>query len=502
MGEHRTIGAKTLVAALGDDRAGAGFRSLAAGIAAAIERGDLPVGARLPSERALSTAAGCSRGTVVAAYEVLRGQGLVLRRTGSGTWVRRAADNMAPGRAAGSEEHAAAVRARRLTARVLGPGDDDLVDLGLSALAEPWELDDPMLRVTAADLAAVSPRHGYVPSGIDELRTAVAARYAAQGLATDAEQVTITHGAQNALALSAELLVHPGDVVVVEQPTFPGAIDVLARAGARLVTVPVDAGGTDVEALARVLERRDVRAVYLVPTCHSATGATTTVARRREIAGLVDAAGCWLIEDETLAPLHLDGPVPPSVTSFVRSVRSVTIASLAKEVWAGVRVGWIRTDPTTTEHLARLRAAVDLGTSVAGQLVALRCLDGIDQRTERLRAVLSRARRDALRARRRAAARLDVGPAVGRVVAVVPAARRRRGRPGPTGTRVGCLGPARQFGRGRRSLRRLRPALVRRVGGSSAHGRRPVGRRVARRWSRRSLVNRAAVPADGPDLRP
>ena len=388
-GGRSTIGPRTLVAAVGDDVAGGGFRALAAGVAAAIERGDLPVGARLPSERALSTAAGCSRGTVVAAYEVLRGQGLVLRRTGSGTWVRRPPDgHVAPGASVGSEEHAAAVRARRLTARVLGPGPDDIVDLGLSALAEPWELDDAMLRVTAADLAAVSPRHGYAPSGIDELRVAVAARETARGLATGADQLTITHGAQHALALSVELLVHPGDVVVVEQPTFPGAIDVLARAGARLVTVPVDAGGTDVDALARVLARGDVRAVYLVPTCNSATGATTTGARRREIAALVDAAGCWLIEDEALAPLHVDGP-PPSVSSQVRSGRTITIGSLAKEVWAGVRVGWIRTDATTTEHLARLRAALDLGASVPGQLVALHCLDGLEERTARLRTELS-----------------------------------------------------------------------------------------------------------------
>ncbi len=389
-GERRSIGARTLVAAIGDEAAGAGFRSLAAAVAAAIERGDLPVGARLPSERALSSAAGCSRGTVVAAYEVLRGQGLVLRRTGSGTWVRRPPDgSVAPAVDVGSEEHAAAVRARRLTARVLGPGTDDLIDLGLSALAEPWELDDDLLRVTAADVARVTPRHGYAPSGIGDLRDAVAARYDARGVATGAEHVTITHGAQNALASIVELLVHPGDVVAVEQPTFPGAIDVLARAGARLVTVPVDAGGTDVDGLARVLSRGDVRAVYLVPTCNSATGATTTAARRREIAALVDSAGCWLIEDEALAPLHLDGP-PPSVASQMRSGRAVTIGSLAKQVWAGVRVGWIRSDATTTEHLARLRAAVDLGGSVVGQLVALRCLEGLDDRTARLRSELSR----------------------------------------------------------------------------------------------------------------
>ena len=392
-GRHSTIGARTLVAAVGADVAGSGFRSLATGIAAAIERGDLPVGARLPSERSLSATAGCSRGTVVAAYEVLRGQGLVLRRTGSGTWVRRSADRLdAPGGTGGasvsSEEHAAAVRARRLTARVLTSRAEDVIDLGLSALHDPWELGASMLRLSPGDLDASAPHHGYAPSGIDPLRAAVAERYSAR-VPTDATQITITHGAQNSLAVATELLVHPGDVVVVEQPTFPGAIDVFARAGARLVTVPVGDGGTDVAALARVLGRGDVRAVFLVPTCHSPTGVTTTASRRREIAELIDAAGCWLIEDEALVPLHFDGPPPPPIAGQVRSGRTVMIGSLSKEVWAGLGVGWIRTDDVTTEHLARLRAAVDLGGSVPGQVVALRCLDGLEDRTERLRAALS-----------------------------------------------------------------------------------------------------------------
>lgn len=400
-----TIGARTLVAAVGADVAGAGFRSLANGIAAAIERGDVPAGARLPSERALSAAASCSRGTVVAAYEVLRTQGLVLRRTGSGTWVRRDAGRLldtAPGgrggaSSVGAAEHAAAVRARRLTARVLSTGPDDLIDLGLSALAEPWELDDRMLELSVDRSTRSAARHGYVPLGIDALREAFAERITARGLITSAEQVAVTHGAQHALALSVELLIHPGDVVVVEQPTFPGAIDLFARAGARLVAVPVDAGGTDVEALSRALDRGGVRAVYLVPTCHSPTGTTTTAARRRAIAALVDAAGCWLIEDDALASLHFDRRPPPPIAASMQSgaARSISIGSLAKEVWAGLGVGWLRADPATIDHLARLRAALDLGGSVPAQLVALNCLDGLDDRTARLRAELSE-RSDAL----------------------------------------------------------------------------------------------------------
>lgn len=382
------IDARTLIAAVGSDVASGGFRSIALGIAGAIERGDLPVGARLPSERSLSEAAGCSRGTVVAAYEVLRGQGLVLRRTGSGTWVRRSAGaymGVAGASAPGSSEHAAGVRARRLTARVLGPRSDDIIDLGLSALTEPWELDRRLLVPDPARWAAAIAGDGYAPSGLEPLRAALAARFSVAGMPTTADQVTVTNGAQHALALATDLLVHPGDVVVVEQPTFPGAIDVLARAGARLVTVPVDAGGVDVAALRRVLGRGDVRLVYLVPTCHSPTGSTLPQQRRREVAAAIDDSDCWLIEDETLAPLHLDGTAPLPIAATSRSGRCLTIGSLSKEIWAGLGVGWLRADAATTADLARWRAADDLGSSLVGQLAAWACFDGLEDRTARLR---------------------------------------------------------------------------------------------------------------------
>lgn len=397
-GRSQTIDARTLLAAVGPEAAGAGFRSIAAGIAGAIERGDLPVGARLPSERSLADAAGCSRGTVVAAYEVLRSDGLVLRRTGSGTWVRRTArrhDGVSGAAAPGSSEHAAAVRARRLTARVIAPRADDLIDLGLSALREPWELDPELLTRAPERWREVTSGDGYAPSGLEPLRAALAARCSDTGLTTTADQVTVTNGAQHALALATDLLVHPGDVVVVEQPTFPGAIDVFARAGARLVTVPVDAGGVDVAALRSVLERSDVRLVYLVPTCQSPTGSTMPSQRRREVAAMIDASDCWLIEDETLAPLHFDGPGPAPVAASSRSGRCLTIGSLSKEIWAGLGVGWLRADATTTADLARWRAADDLGSSAVGQFAGWVCLDGLEERTARLRRELSE-RADAL----------------------------------------------------------------------------------------------------------
>lgn len=380
-GEVR-IGAPTLLALLADGPTvrGQGFRGLAAGIATAIRSGEVPGGSRLPTERALSAAAGISRGSVVAAYDVLREDGLVLRRQGAGTWVR-------PGlvsEPAPSTELAAALRARRLSGRLLRDDDPDLIDLGLSTLQRPWGLDPAWFELDMADLVGAG-RHGYLPDGLPELRAALAEDAGRRGLSADPATVGITHGGLHAISLTARLLVHPGDVVVVESPTFPGAIDAFARAGASFVAVASDSGGAVPEDLERVLRSGRVRAIYLMPGGHSATGSVMGSARRERIAELVERSGAWLIEDETLAPLRFAGPPDPPIGARLPSGRHVVIGSLSKQVWAGLHVGWLHAPRELVARLARLRAADDLGGPVAAQLVALAALDGLDERTAALR---------------------------------------------------------------------------------------------------------------------
>ncbi|MFN7151535.1 MAG: PLP-dependent aminotransferase family protein, partial [Microthrixaceae bacterium] len=186
------------------------------------------------------------------------------------------------------------------------------------------------------------------------------------------------------------LLVRPGDHVVVESPTFPGAIDAFARAGARITSIGTDAGGARLGELATVLAEGDVRVVYTIPTCQSPTGTVMGNARRRELAELVDASAAWSIEDETLAPLCFAGPPPAPAASYARSDRHVVVGSLSKQVWGGLRVGWLCADEVLVERFSRLRAATDLGAPVHAQLVALAALNGLEERTAALRTELER----------------------------------------------------------------------------------------------------------------
>ncbi len=389
MSDDVRISARMLLSTLqgGADATPRGFRPLAGAITAAIRRGDVPAGSRLPTERSLASALGLSRGSVVAAYELLRDDGLVLRRQGSGTWVRADAGPL-PGEP--TAELAAALRARRLTARVIDDGDTGVIDLGLSALEGPWQLDPAWFDVDRAALLEGGRGHGYLPDGVTRLREGFAQDLASRGLAATTSQVALTHGSQHGISVATRLLVRPGDHVVVESPTFPGAIDAFARAGARITSIGTDAGGARLDELAAVLAQGDVRVVYTVPTCQSPTGTVMGSTRRRALAALIDDSSAWSIEDETLAPLHFDGPPPPPVASFARSDRHVVVGSLSKQVWGGLRVGWLWGNDLVVERLVRLRAATDLGAPVHGQLVALAALDGLEARTFELRSELER----------------------------------------------------------------------------------------------------------------
>jgi DNA-binding transcriptional regulator YhcF (GntR family) len=303
------------------------YRRLAAAVLDAVDRGDVPRASRLPAERGAARALGVSRGTVVAAYDLLAEAGLVDRRPGSGTWV---GDGSAP--ELRLHELAAGLRARQLTRQTLAP--DAVVDLALSVLPTPDDLPPEALQLDPDELSRLAHGHGYHPSGLPALRERLAAVHTDLGLPTRADQIVVTLGAQQAIALTARLLVRPGDAVAVESPTYPGAIDVYSRAGARFVTVAGDSAGVDPDDLARAMAGTGARVAYVVPTGHNPRGTVLPDQRRRRVAAVVDAADRWLVEDECLAWCTHGGDGPPrpvAAYGFSRSARSRS--------WPGVACG-------------------------------------------------------------------------------------------------------------------------------------------------------------------
>lgn len=371
-----SISAATLsrVVAGWDSPPGSLYRGLAHAIASAVDRGDIPRGARLPAERPAAAALGVARGTVVAAYDLLRDDHVVERRRGSGTWTVGPA--AAEHRLA---ELAAGLRARQLT-RDTVTRLPSTIDLALSVLPTPTDLPAGAFRVDLDDLATVAHGHGYHPAGLPALRAGIAALHTAHGVPTGPDQIVITQGAQQAVALTARLLVHPGDVVAVESPTYPGAIDAYSRAGARFSTMAGDSAGVRPDEAARVLRTASPRLVYLVPTGQNPRGTVLPDQRRREVARLVgDHGDAWLVEDETHAwtAYEASGPTVP-IAAHGPAGRVLTIGSLSKVLWGGLRLGWIRGPAAVVARIGRLKAAQDLGNDAVSQAVVLALLDRVD----------------------------------------------------------------------------------------------------------------------------
>jgi DNA-binding transcriptional MocR family regulator len=261
----------------------------------------------------------------------------------------------------------------------------DIVDFlgthlpGLGALADRF--------LSADDGPADWAREpGYFPLGLPELRRAIARHLSRGGLPTAEDQVLVTSGAQQAIGLVAALFLRRGDEVALEDPTYLGAIDIFQEVGARLIPIPVGNDGLRLDALRETLGTDRPRLIYAMPTFQNPTGAVLPESGRRRLARLCEERGIPLVEDNTLAELALDGEPPPPVAAFAAKAPILTIGSLSKLVWAGLRIGWVRAAEPVIARLAPRKTIGDLGSSVPSQVAALKFF----RDAERIRALRRR----------------------------------------------------------------------------------------------------------------
>ena len=241
-------------------------------------------------------------------------------------------------------------------------------------------------RLSGLDLRELVGTHGYLPAGLPQLRHAVAGYYTDLGLPTTDEQIMITSGAQQALRLVATALLEPGSVVLIEEPSFRGAIEVLRSAGAQLIPVPSGPQGVDVAALRAAVRAHRPAMVLVQSTVHNPAGSVLDVSGRRALGEL----GVPVLDDATLCDTLIDGPARRPTAAYGGPV--ITIGSASKSFWGGLRVGWLRADPPTVASLTSVKGGEDLGTSVLAQLVTARLLPQIELARDRRREALRTAR--------------------------------------------------------------------------------------------------------------
>ncbi|QXG75430.1 PLP-dependent aminotransferase family protein [Modestobacter sp. L9-4] len=327
---------------------GPAYHAVAAGIRGLALDGRLALGTRVPSERSLAAALRLSRTTVTAAYDVLRAEGYLVSAGGAGSRVTLPAS--APVRPDADPGEPAVVR-----------------DLTVAATPAPAQLVDAVAQA-AADLRPLLAGHGLHPYGLPALRTAVAAHLTRRGLPTVAEQVMVTNGALAGWDLLLRTVTRPGQRALVEQPTYPAALDAVAAAHLRPVRLPVTAEGWEQPA-----GGADV--ALLTPDGQNPTGLLADDRQRRALLAAVDAP--VVAADETFTDLVLDGV--PATPLAALDGRVVTLGSMSKAFWSGLRVGWVRADPPLLARLAQARGTVDLSSPVLEQLVAVRLLAVADE---------------------------------------------------------------------------------------------------------------------------
>ncbi len=375
----RRLGPASVIRLLGawrGVRGGPAYRQLADGLRLLILDGRLPLDVVLPGERELAQVLEVSRTTVTAAFAALRDEGFLDRRQGAGARTRLPAG---PGPRAAAPVHEG--------------GEEGVLDLGAAA-PPASDLIHGAYAAALSLLPAHLGNHGYAALGLPMLRQVIAARYSRRGLATTADQIMVTSGAQHAFALLLRLMCGPGDRVVIDHPTYPHAIDAIQRASCRAVPVGLPVDGWDIDGLAAALRQSGPRLAYLIPEFHNPTGRWMDAPSRSAIAAAAARARTALIFDETLVDLWIDAPTRPY--DFDAPPEGlIRLGSMGKSFWGGLRLGWIRADVQVIQGLALRRASIDLGTPLLEQLAAAHLLAD-DEPGLAVRRAMLRDRRDHL----------------------------------------------------------------------------------------------------------
>lgn len=230
------------------------------------------------------------------------------------------------------------------------------------------------------------------------LRAAIAGRLTTRGLATGPDDLLVTGGSQQALSLLATALLEPGDVVLVEDPSYLAALQTFRLAGARVVPVPCDDEGPEPAALAGLVTGERPKLLYTIPTFQNPTGRTIPVARRAELAAVAARHGLWIVEDDPYGDLRYEGERVAWIAAHEEAAdRTVLVGSFSKVMAPGMRLGWLRAPAALRRACTIAKQAADLHTPTVDQLAAARYLadNDLDAHIGRVREVY-RERRDAM----------------------------------------------------------------------------------------------------------
>ncbi len=373
------------------------YRQIYESLREAILAGTLPESTRLPPERTLADRLEVNRSTVVHAYRELVTEGLIEQKVGSGSRV-------VPQLRAGQPERSAAVP-WWVTLPPWRVGEFPTILGELAAKQEPGRIsfvqgvapDEPSpLEALAKSFGRVACDPRFILSygdsvGYEPLREAIAARMEMRGAARSSRDVIILTGSTQGIMVVAQSLAQPDDEIIVEQPSYPGALQIFQICGLRTIPVAVDEEGMRVDHVEAVLRTRRPRFIYTMPSLHNPTNVTMNADRRERLVTLARRAGVPIVEDDPYGELaqHGQRPLVGMAPDYV-----VYLSTFSKTIAPSLRVGWLAAPRTILERLLLRKQALDMATSLYVQAaIADYLATGYDAHVAQLRQELSMRRK-------------------------------------------------------------------------------------------------------------
>lgn len=379
------------------------YRQLEAAIRAAIRRGALAPGERIPSVAELADRLKISKLTALKAFQQLEQAGLLRSEVGRGSFVAANGEQSA-GLPAAEPKPEVARSIRRLREGYAGglrelmaverrPATIDLA----GGVPSPATIPDGLLEKLARQALARDPRRLYQyagPAGLAELREALAAALTRGGVPVAADELIVTNGSQQAVSLAALWAREEGRAALCETPTYTGVPASFMLLGHAVQSIGWERGAPSLGQLEAAGGGRRTL-LYLCPDFHNPSGDTVAGEVRQRLALWVRRNDCVVIDDQIFRDLRFEGQAPPPLYSLLPPGRRILVGSISKSFMTGLRVGFLAADHALIAEMMVYKRYMDLGGPSLMQAMAAAFLaDGYARHLDKMRAYY-RARRDA-----------------------------------------------------------------------------------------------------------
>lgn len=357
------------------------YRQISQRLREAILSGELLEGTRLPPERLLAQDLGVNRTTVMHAYNDLSDEGLIEGHVGSGTVVKRGyfrleddySDQSTPSWLLGLSANGDALLGSDIQTLNEISSMEELKQemISLAQGTPPADmLPVELIRLMIENGLSQDRQSalGYCPvEGLQSLRRSLAQRMRKRGVIVDIQNILILSGSTQGLGLIGRFLLTAGDEVVVEVPTYLGAIQTFRALGAHIIGIPTDNEGMRVDMLEAILARRQPRFIYIMPTFQNPTGSLMTPERRRRLLLLAKRYQIPIIEDDPYGELYFGDQAPMPLKAQDTNGNVLYLGTFSKILAPGLRVAWLAAPELVIERLGLYKQTFDLNTNALGQ---------------------------------------------------------------------------------------------------------------------------------------